>query len=95
MWYSRCIYLVSYEKYVFMKFVIIIKSFLFFPGFNLDKNTLKTDENCALFYHRLLETFKHTFAKRSYLGDVDFIDLSEVCNIDFFINQYNSSSFSR
>ena len=47
-------------------------------GFNLSKDVMKNTESIGLYHHRLLETFKHTFAKRSLLGDMDFENVAEV-----------------
>lgn len=32
-------------------------------------------------YYRILEAFKYAFATRTRLGDVDFLDLQEVCSV--------------
>jgi gamma-glutamyltranspeptidase len=37
-----------------------------------------------IFYHRLVEAFKHAFAKRSYLGDIDFVEINAV-SLNFII----------
>ena len=49
-----------------------------FSGFNISSANFDTTEEKAIFYHRLIETFKHGYAKRSYLGDSDFIDVTGV-----------------
>jgi gamma-glutamyltranspeptidase/glutathione hydrolase/leukotriene-C4 hydrolase len=35
-------------------------------------------EDVEVFYHRLAESFKHAYAKRSHLGDEDFVDLKKI-----------------
>lgn len=37
--------------------------------FDLNNETLSTIDSSALFHHRLIESFKHTFYQRSLLGD--------------------------
>lgn len=44
-------------------------------GFKLKNEKLMTKEEKGLFYHRLVETLKHAYAKRSELGDRDFVNL--------------------
>jgi gamma-glutamyltranspeptidase/glutathione hydrolase/leukotriene-C4 hydrolase len=56
----------------------LIVNFFFLQEYNLSASYIDTIENKAVFYHRLLETFKHAFAKRSYLGDMDFVDVAGV-----------------
>lgn len=46
-----------------------------------------------MFYHRLTETFKHAYAKRSKFGDEDFIDMSQMysnLNNDTYIDEIRS-----
>jgi len=41
-------------------------------------NDLKDTTKAALFYHRLIESFKFAYAKRSELGDPDKVDIADV-----------------
>lgn len=36
------------------------------------------ENDWSLFYHRLVEAFKHVYAKRSYFGDENFVDMTQV-----------------
>ncbi len=44
----------------------------------MTSDSVSSTEKIALYYHRLIETFKHGFAKRSELGDIDYVDISAV-----------------
>ena len=50
----------------------------FIPGYNFSSESIKDDESKQLTYHRIVEAFKFAFAKRPYLGDEDFVDVSSV-----------------
>jgi gamma-glutamyltranspeptidase len=54
--------------------------FPFVPGFNLNDNDYGNIESRALVYHRTLEAFKFAFARRQFLGDIEFAD-SEVRDV--------------
>lgn len=43
-------------------------------GFDLKNENLMDNQTRTLFYHRLLETFKHAYAKRTVLGDEEFLN---------------------
>ena len=47
-------------------------------GFNLSADSVKDDEGTVLTYHRLAEIFKFAYAKRSALGDEEFVNITEV-----------------
>lgn len=42
-------------------------------GFDLKHEDSMSNEERVLFYHRLLETYRHTYAKRPEFGDENFI----------------------
>ena len=46
-------------------------------GFNFS-SIKDQNEKSILFYHRLVEAFKHAYAYRAMLGDEDFVDLTQV-----------------
>ena len=47
-------------------------------GFDFEPESEMSNQTLSLFYQRLIETFKHAYAKRSKLGDAEFIDVSKV-----------------
>ena len=49
-----------------------------FVGYNWSNKTMSTLEGRILTYHRIAEAFKFAYARRSQLGDMDFVDVSEV-----------------
>jgi gamma-glutamyltranspeptidase/glutathione hydrolase/leukotriene-C4 hydrolase len=49
-----------------------------FVGYNFNPSNIATLPNKVLTYHRIIEAFKFAFAKRSRLGDANFVDVQEV-----------------
>ncbi len=49
-----------------------------FVGYNFTPDNLDNLESAILTYHRIIESFKFAYAKRSCLGDEDFVDVTEV-----------------
>jgi gamma-glutamyltranspeptidase / glutathione hydrolase / leukotriene-C4 hydrolase len=47
-------------------------------GYNFQADDLNDKDKAALFYHRLIESFKFAYAKRSELGDPSKINITEV-----------------
>lgn len=47
-------------------------------GYNLGDLNEMSDKDIQLFYHRLVESFKHAYAKRSKFGDEEFINMKPV-----------------
>jgi gamma-glutamyltranspeptidase / glutathione hydrolase / leukotriene-C4 hydrolase len=47
-------------------------------GYNLSPNDIENTNSSALFYHRLIESLKHAYAKRSYFGDDRFENMTNV-----------------
>ena len=48
--------------------------------FQLDNFNSMTNNSWNLFYHRLAEAFKHVYSKRTYFGDEQFTDMTQVNN---------------
>ncbi len=46
--------------------------------FKPSKTTLETDKDATLFYHRLIEVFKHIYYYRSLLGDENIEKVDDV-----------------
>ncbi|XP_070573107.1 glutathione hydrolase 1 proenzyme-like [Ptychodera flava] len=55
-------------------------SFIFniLEGYNFTEDSIITDQESILTYHRIVESFKHAFAHRSELGDEDYVDISDL-----------------
>ena len=51
---------------------------IFSIGYHFGPNDLNTVEESVLTYHRIAEAFKFAYARRSDLGDEDFLDIEEV-----------------
>ncbi|GFS25966.1 gamma-glutamyltranspeptidase 1 [Elysia marginata] len=47
-------------------------------GYNLGVKDLKSSDDRVLTYHRTIEAFKFAYAKRTALGDEDFVDVKEL-----------------
>lgn len=52
-------------------------------GYGYDAlNDTQSIDDTALMYHRIVEAFKYGYAKRTYLGDEDFLNITDiVCNM--------------
>ena len=50
-------------------------------GFNLTKASRDTVDDKTLLAHRLVEAMKFGYGKRSYLGDEDFVNVTEVSEL--------------
>lgn len=58
-------------------------NFKFLKGFGLTKTTLNSTNSSSLFYHRLIESFKHAFAHRAQLGDENTENIIKVITYQF------------
>ncbi|CAH1233928.1 GGT1 [Branchiostoma lanceolatum] len=47
-------------------------------GYGLDASSVDGDDNQVLTYHRIVEAFKFAYAKRTELGDPNFVDVEEL-----------------
>ena len=47
-------------------------------GFEMNSDSISDTEGKILTYHRIAEAFKYAYAKRTRLGDEDFVDIAEV-----------------
>ncbi|XP_067679969.1 glutathione hydrolase 1 proenzyme-like [Haliotis asinina] len=47
-------------------------------GYGLTPDSLSTNEKSVLTYHRIVEAMKFAYAKRTDLGDEDFVDVAEL-----------------
>lgn len=47
-------------------------------GFDFPLASQMNNQTLTTFYHRLIETFKHAFAKRTHLGDPSFVNVTKV-----------------
>lgn len=47
-------------------------------GYNMTEDSIRNLNNTTLTFHRLVEAFKFAYAKRTELGDPDFVDVTEV-----------------
>jgi gamma-glutamyltranspeptidase/glutathione hydrolase/leukotriene-C4 hydrolase len=62
-------------------------------GFNITNETLNNKQDSEIFYHRLIETFKHAFYQRSLLGDENYENMTEIIKklqSEDFINDLRS-----
>lgn len=57
-------------------------------GYGLTPDSVSNTDKSALTYHRMIEAFKFAYAKRSALGDEDFLDIKE------FVDQMISQAYA-
>lgn len=56
-----------------------VKDTFIFSGYEFNNQSLATEEQAILTYHRIAEAMKFAYAKRTNLGDSDFVYVAEVC----------------
>lgn len=47
-------------------------------GYRFSKEDISSIKDTIMTYHRIVEAFKYTFAKRTELGDPEFVDIEDV-----------------
>lgn len=47
-------------------------------GYGFTRQNIDGINNTVLTYHRMIEAFKHAYARRTELGDTDFVDIQTV-----------------
>lgn len=47
-------------------------------NYNIGPENLSTVNETVLTYHRIIEAFKHSYGKRTLIGDPKFTDIDEV-----------------
>ncbi|KAL5016418.1 hypothetical protein ScPMuIL_006007 [Solemya velum] len=63
-------------------------------GYNFTEDSISTEDKAALTWHRVVETFKFAFSKRSLLGDSDVEDKEFKDNMALLIKNFTSSSYA-
>jgi len=52
-----------------------------FTGFNFTELDMTSPNRTVRTYHAISEAFKHSYARRTELGDEQFVDMVKVCTI--------------
>jgi gamma-glutamyltranspeptidase len=47
-------------------------------GYNMTEDSMRTLSNMTTTVHRMVEAFKYAYARRTELGDPDFVDIKDV-----------------
>lgn len=50
-------------------------------GYEFNRESLNGVNNTVRTYHRIIEAFKYAYAKRTELGDTNFVNINEVSKI--------------
>ncbi|XP_022256621.1 gamma-glutamyltranspeptidase 1-like, partial [Limulus polyphemus] len=56
-------------------------------GFNITNKDVDDVKSSVLTYHRMVEAFKYAFAKRTYLGDEDFVNVTKRTYIHLIVQK--------
>ncbi|PZC81497.1 hypothetical protein B5X24_HaOG212702 [Helicoverpa armigera] len=57
---------------------ILVNILNILSGYNFTASSINSTEDKILTYHRIIEAFKYAYATRTKLGDMDFLDLTEM-----------------
>lgn len=96
-WFSDCVLYNNLFNNIFFQVpppgsgVLLGFIFNILRGYDMDESDVKDTPSRILTMHRIVETFKHAYAKRSQLGDSDFVDIREVNEITSVLSFYPSS----
>lgn len=71
--------------------VILVNILNILSGYNFTAESINGTDNTVLTYHRIIEAFKHAYATRTKLGDMDFLNLEEVIFIILYIICFQTS----
>jgi len=55
---------------------------VFLVGYNFTRADVSDTQKKSLTYHRITEAFKFAYAKRSILGDEDYLNITDVSTTD-------------
>jgi len=68
--------LCQFEIKYLISFCFLLRSV---TGYNFSSASVANIDSKVLTYHRIIEAFKFAYAKRSQLGDEDFVNETKVC----------------
>lgn len=63
-------------------------------GYNFNASSIENMESAILTYHRMIEAFKYAYAKRTELGDTQFVDIKEASNENIKKTTFHCISYS-
>ena len=58
--------------------ILLLSSLSSLAGYNFSPDDLENAEDKLLAYHRIVEAYKFAYARRSSLGDEDYVDMEPV-----------------
>lgn len=63
-------------------------------GYGFNRESLSDTNNSILTYHRIIEAFKYAYAKRTELGDTNFINITEVSPKKYILYVFTNISIN-